>query len=251
MQTRVKEKDMGQGQGKEEARYGYEDFLEIIARLRAEDGCPWDREQTHESLRPCMMEEAAEVLAAIGIYEETGSDENLIEELGDVLLQVVMHAQIAAEQGRFTMEDVVQAVAAKMVRRHPHVFGTRQADSSEQVLANWEEIKKEEKREKAWMKGPLGEIPLELPALTRILKVQKKVDKLYEPQPGYEKALERMNTLVERLERTRPDTYSAEVADILGEMQLQMSQIARICKLSQEQILWDKTQALISKYEGR
>ena len=105
----------------EEKRYTYEDFLEIIKTLRSENGCPWDREQTHRSLRPCMTEEAAEVLAAIRIYETTGNWENLREELGDVLLQVVMHACIAQEEGLFTMEDVVNEVAAKMVRRHPRV----------------------------------------------------------------------------------------------------------------------------------
>lgn len=88
-------------------RYTYEDFLDIIAMLRSENGCPWDKVQTHDSLRPCMMEEAAEVLAAIRIYDTTGNAGNLQEELGDVLLQVVMHAQIAKEEGIFTMEDVV------------------------------------------------------------------------------------------------------------------------------------------------
>ena len=127
-------------------RYTYEDFLDIIAMLRSENGCPWDKVQTHDSLRPCMMEEAAEVLAAIRIYDTTGNAGNLQEELGDVLLQVVMHAQIAKEEGIFTMEDVVNDVAQKMVRRHPHVFGTVEANTSEQVLQNWEEIKKQEKQ---------------------------------------------------------------------------------------------------------
>ena len=110
-------------------RYTYEDFLDIIAMLRSENGCPWDKVQTHDSLRPCMMEEAAEVLAAIRIYDTTGNAGNLQEELGDVLLQVVMHAQIAKEEGIFTMEDVVNDVAQKMVRRHPHV-----------CLARWRRI---------------------------------------------------------------------------------------------------------------
>ena len=131
-------------------RYTYEDFLDIIAMLRSENGCPWDKVQTHDSLRPCMMEEAAEVLAAIRIYDTTGNAGNLQEELGDVLLQVVMHAQIAKEEGIFTMEDVVNDVAQKMVRRHPHVFGTVEANTSEQVLQNWEEIKKQEKAGKEW-----------------------------------------------------------------------------------------------------
>ena len=129
-------------------KYTYEDFLEIIKTLRSENGCPWDREQTHESLRPCMMEEAAEVIAAIRIYNQTGNAENLREELGDVLLQVVMHARIAEEEGLFTMEDVVNEVAEKMVRRHPHVFGNEEYGSPEQNQARWEEIKRQEKEAK-------------------------------------------------------------------------------------------------------
>ena len=112
-------------------KYTYEEFLNIIETLRGENGCPWDRVQTHESLKPCMTEEAAELLASIRIYEQTGNPENMREELGDVLLQVVMHAQIAAEEGLFTMEDVVDEISRKMVRRHPHVFGTGSAEKGQ------------------------------------------------------------------------------------------------------------------------
>ena len=144
-------------------RYGYEDFLHIIETLRGENGCPWDREQTHMTLRPCMMEEAAEVMAGIRTYDATGDYGNLREELGDVLLQVVMHAQIAKEEGIFTMEDVVDEVAEKMVRRHPHVFGEAHVNGSDQVLENWEEIKKKEKQGTREAAAPLREIPSELP----------------------------------------------------------------------------------------
>lgn len=130
-------------------KYTYEDFAEIIRQLRAEDGCPWDREQTHESLKPCLTEECQEVLDAI----DNGDDENLCEELGDVLLQVFMHSQIAAEEGKFTIEDVIDGVARKMVRRHPHVFGDGHAETSAEVLLNWEEIKRQEKAEKAHKYG--------------------------------------------------------------------------------------------------
>lgn len=126
------------------------------------------------------------MLASIRIYDQTGNPENMIEELGDVLLQVVMHAQIASEEGLFTMEDVVNEVSQKMVRRHPHVFGTGRADTPDEVLVNWEEIKKEEKKDKEWVKSPLKEIPRELPALTRATKVLKKVDKLYEKGSSYD-----------------------------------------------------------------
>lgn len=173
-------------------QYSYEDFVEIIKTLRSENGCPWDKEQTHDSLRPCMMEEAAEVVAAIRLLEQTGNAENLREELGDVLLQVVMHARIAEEEGLFSMEDVVTEVAEKMVRRHPHVFGEITVESSGQVLENWEEIKKKEKEGKEWIASPLREIPPELPALTRAPKVLKKVDKYYSDSATYEESVEKL-----------------------------------------------------------
>ena len=124
--------------------YTYEDFLDIIAQLRAPGGCPWDQKQTHESLKECLLEESQEVLDAI----DNKDDENLCEELGDVLLQVVMHAQIAAEEGRFTMDDVIQCVSEKMVRRHPHVFGNIKIDSVEEGLDLWNAIKAQEKARK-------------------------------------------------------------------------------------------------------
>ncbi|MDO5414121.1 MAG: MazG family protein [Bacillota bacterium] len=125
-------------------KYSYEDFLEIIAKLRAPDGCPWDQKQTHESLRECLLEESQEVIDAINNKD----DDNLCEELGDVLLQVVMHAQIAAEEGRFTMNDVIQCVSEKMIRRHPHVFGDVKVSSVEEGLDLWNAIKQQEKESK-------------------------------------------------------------------------------------------------------
>ena len=122
----------------------YQRLLDIIEKLRGENGCPWDREQTHMSLKKGCMEEAAEVVCGINIYDKTGKADNLKEELGDMLLQVVMHCQIAKEEGLFDIEDVCKGIADKMVRRHPHVFGETEVSGSDEVLKNWEEIKKEE-----------------------------------------------------------------------------------------------------------
>ena len=121
--------------------YTYTQLLDIIAQLRSEHGCPWDRAQTHESMISCLRDECEEVVEAIGL----GDDENLCEELGDVLLQVLLHAQIAKEEGRFTMEDVVNGLAEKMVRRHPHVFGDEEYGSLEENKKRWEEIKQAER----------------------------------------------------------------------------------------------------------
>lgn len=230
-------------------KYTYEEFLEIIRMLRSENGCPWDKVQTHDSLKPCMMEEAAELLASIRIYHQTGNPENMQEELGDVLLQVVMHAQIASEEGLFTMADVVDEVSRKMVRRHPHVFGTGSADTPDEVLVNWEEIKKEEKKDKDWIETPLKEIPRELPALTRAAKVLKKIDKYYEKQNSYEQDVEALQKAVEALKQCEPADYSKELESILADMLLRLSDIARIGKISQEQVLTDRIEDLIEKYE--
>ena len=122
-------------------RYRLEDLRQIIRILRSGQGCPWDREQTHTSLKECMREEAQEALDAIDIYARTGAWDNLCEELGDVLLQVVMHSVIAQEEGIFTLEDVIQGISEKMIRRHPRVFGGAEADSA----LSWEEIKERER----------------------------------------------------------------------------------------------------------
>ncbi len=230
-------------------RYTYEDFLDIIAMLRSENGCPWDKVQTHDSLRPCMMEEAAEVLAAIRIYDTTGNAGNLQEELGDVLLQVVMHAQIAREEGIFTMEDVVNDVAQKMVRRHPHVFGTVEANTSEQVLQNWEEIKKQEKAGQTWASTPLRDIPIELPALTRATKVLKKADKLYDRHTNKEEALQKIEEAVQKLRAVPEEAYSKDAEAQVGELLTEVCDLARLYKLSPEQILTDRIEDVIATYE--
>src|SRR5258707_3805016 len=121
---------------------GIASLFAVVARLRAPDGCPWDREQTHESLRPYLLEETYELLEAI----DSGDDAKMREELGDLLLQVAMHAEIAAQEGRFDAAQVSEGVAAKMVKRHPHVFGTTEVADAEEVLRNWEHQKAHEAR---------------------------------------------------------------------------------------------------------
>ncbi|MDE6604221.1 MAG: MazG family protein [Lachnospiraceae bacterium] len=232
-----------------EKQYTYEEFLEIIATLRSENGCPWDKVQTHESLKPCMMEEAAELLASIRIYNKTGNPENMIEELGDVLLQVVMHAQIASEEGLFTMKDVVNEISRKMVRRHPHVFGAGNADTPDEVLVNWEEIKKEEKKDKEWVESPLKDIPKELPSLTRAVKVLKKIDKHYEKGNTFEQDTAAICELAEALKNCGPQEDNMKIETLLSDMLLRISDVARIAKIPQEQALADRIDDLIEKYE--
>lgn len=231
------------------ARYGFEDFVKIIERLRAKDGCPWDREQTHDSLRPCMMEEAAEFVSSIRIYHESGSAENMKEELGDILLQVVMHSVIAQEEGLFTLEDVIEEVSEKMIRRHPHIFGTVQADNSEQVLQNWDEIKRKEKEGKSWITTPLREIPPELPSLTRGPKVLKKIDKLYEKAPSEEETAKQLREAVEGLTACDKNTKKEQVEKLLGDVLIGVCEVARREKIAAEQVLMDRIENLIEEKE--
>lgn len=128
----------------DKTKYDFNDFVDIIEELRSPGGCPWDMKQTHESLKECLLEESGEVIEAI----DNKDDENLCEELGDLLLQVVMHAQIASEEKRFDISDVIQGVSEKMIRRHPHVFGDAKAETEEESLSLWQEIKRKERQEK-------------------------------------------------------------------------------------------------------
>jgi len=145
------------------------EFLEIIRRLRAPDGCPWDREQTHESLKSYVIEEAYELVEAI----DSGDDARIKEELGDVLLQIALHSQIASEQGAFDFGDVLEVISRKMIYRHPHVFGETEASTAEQVLQNWEDLKLKENNKKN--RSVLSGVPAALPALTKALRIQEKV----------------------------------------------------------------------------
>ncbi len=145
-------------------------IFEVVHTLRAPGGCPWDREQTHESLRQYLLEETYELLEAI----DKGDDAKMMEELGDLLLQVAMHAEIAAQDGRFDATQVSEAVAAKMVKRHPHVFGDRTVASADEVLRNWEHQKIHEAREAGNEESVVDRVPSTLPALAWALGLQKR-----------------------------------------------------------------------------
>jgi len=149
--------------------YTFEDLRTIMVILRSEDGCPWDREQTHRSIRQNFIEETYEVVEAI----DTEDPKLLREELGDVLLQVIFHARMEEEAGRFDIDDVANDICAKLIHRHPHIFGSVQADTTDQVLANWEAIKANEKA-RVTVSDKLRAIPPMLPALMRAEKVGKK-----------------------------------------------------------------------------
>ena len=234
-------------------KYTFEEFIDIIKTLRSENGCPWDREQTHTSLKPCMTEEAAELLAAIRIYDTTGNFENMREELGDILLQVIMHSQIAKEEGLFSIDEVITGISEKMIRRHPHVFGDVKADTAEEVLSNWDDIKKKEKENISWATSPLREIPIELPSLARATKVLKKQDKLYGNVPDCKETISKLKETVSQMEiaLSGSETDKKMLEKNYAEALLLMSNIAMRNKIQAEQLFTDKIEEIIEKYEPK
>ena len=192
----------------------FQDLLDIIETLRNPGGCPWDREQTHESLKSALLEECYEVIDAI----ENEDEDALIEELGDVLLQVVFHASIGKEDGYFDIMDVIGGISNKMINRHPHVFGNQEANTSEQVLVNWDEIKKEEKGIKT-LTEEMQNIAKSLPATTRAYKVQKKAKKVGfdwdDVNCAMDKVKEELNEIKEVYNCEDKSIIEGEVGDLL------------------------------------
>jgi tetrapyrrole methylase family protein/MazG family protein len=222
--------------------YNFEEFCGIIKQLRSEQGCPWDREQTHASLKQCLIEEAYEVLEGIDEYDKTKDFDNLREELGDVLLQVVMHSIIAKEEGIFTIEEVIDEIAQKMVRRHPHVFGDVLVDSSEGVIRNWEEIKKLEKKAKQQKDG-LEAIPKAFPALIRAQKVVKKSNKMYGEEAIWtdsEWKKEISYLVAEEQERKRQE-------ETMGKVLFELCKVAQKQQLNAEECLSEYVKNFIEK----
>lgn len=187
----------------------------IVDRLRGPDGCPWDQEQTHLSLRRELLEECHEVLEAI----DSGSTEELREELGDLLLQVVMHCRIASEEGRFDLEAVASGIAGKLIRRHPHVFGETKVSDTAAVLRNWDRIKADEKPER---RSRLDGVPKALPALARAQKIQVKAARAGFDWPDSTgvaaKVSEEWMELKEALEQGRKEEVREEFGDLLFSM---------------------------------
>lgn len=230
-----------------EANYSLEDFKQIIARLRGENGCPWDKEQTHESLKQCMIEEAYEVVEGIDHYVKTKDDENLCEELGDVLLQVVMHCQIAEEENRFTMDDVIRGISQKMIRRHPHVFGDVTVESSEDVLKNWDEIKRVEKSEET-ISESMKRVPRAFPSTLRAVKIQKKAAKVGFEFPTYEEALEKVYEEIKELENARKSACLREIDEEFGDLMFAVVNLSRFLQLNVENSLTNATDKFINRF---
>lgn len=218
-------------------------LLEVMATLRGSAGCPWDREQTHASLRRYLIEECYEVIEAI--------DENdmnkLVEELGDLLLQVVFHARIAEEAGFFDLNDVIQGIVAKMIRRHPHVFGQTKVKDSKEVLVNWAAIKQQEKELCGQNDGVLAGIPQGLPALLRAYKIQGRAARVGFDWPSVNGAWEKVMEEAAELKTAATEGDARAVTEELGDLLFAVVNVARFLQVEPELAL----AATTAKFERR
>jgi tetrapyrrole methylase family protein / MazG family protein len=226
--------------------YSLPDLLAIMAKLRAPDGCPWDRKQTHASLLNYLIEEAYEFIDAV----EAGDKANMREELGDVLLQVVFHAQLASETGDFDFAAVVQGIADKLVRRHPHVFGDVKLEGAEAVEVKWAELKQAEKAAAEKPSGGLGEIPRHLPALLKAEKIQKRAAGHGFDWPDWKgpaaKIGEELDELRAEAEVPRPDPDRLE--DEFGDLLFAAVNLGRFFKLDPERALARANRKFVDRY---
>jgi MazG family protein len=207
-----------------------EALLSLMGRLRAEGGCPWDREQTRASLKPYLIEETYEALEAL----DAGKTGHIVEELGDVLFQVVFHCQIAQEQGEFTMADVLQAVLLKMTRRHPHVFGHAEVANSGEALRQWEQIKRTEAGGDGIPRSALDGVPKSLPSLLRAQRLQVKAGRVGFDWPtwrdAWSKVREEMAETDEAMVAGDADRVKAELGDLL----FSLVNVARLLEIDAE-----------------
>ena len=214
-----------------EAGTSFESFAEIVAHLRAPNGCPWDREQTHESLRKHLLEESYEAIAAI----DSGDFADMREEFGDLLLQVVLQSQIAQEEGRFNINQVVQGIHSKIVRRHPHVFGDLKLEGVDGVLANWEKLKETERENSGKKeKGLLDGVPVALPALSQAQEYQDRAARVGFDWPQMDGVLDKIR---EEIDEIKDAETNFELASEIGDLFFVLVNFARWKKVDAESAL--------------
>src|SRR6266496_492037 len=198
----------------------FESFAEIVAHLRAPNGCPWDREQTHESLRKHLLEESYEAISAI----DSGDFVDMREEFGDLLLQVVLQSQIANEEGEFNVNQVIHGIHSKIVRRHPHVFGDVKLEGVAGVLANWEKFKEQERKDKKQEKGLLDGVPIAIPALEQAQEYQDRAARVGFDWPEIEGVLDKVKEEIDEIKNAETDF---ELASEIGDLFFAIVNLAR------------------------
>jgi MazG family protein len=219
----------------------FEQLRDIVARLRSPDGCPWDREQTNVSLISPLLEEAYEVAGAIDAHD----DANIREELGDLLLLIVMHAQIASEEQRFNIDEIARAINEKLIRRHPHVFADNQVQGSEAVIRQWEAIKRDEKTGDTHY---LASLPTALPALMRAEKAQKKAARVNFDWQELRDVMAKVDEELEETKRAVASTEAAKIADEIGDLLFAVVNLARKCGFEAERLLQSATTKFIARF---
>lgn len=223
-----------------------ESLVEIVSSLRGPDGCPWDKEQTHESLTQYAIEETHELVEALEHPEGAQKDQKMKEELGDVLFQVVLHAQLASERGAFTLNDVIASISEKLVRRHPHVFAGVAVTDSAEVVRNWESIKKQEKAGQGEVSPYALNVP-PLPALQRAYKIGKRTDKLQFDWDDAEGVMVKVEEEFAELREALDEGSTSEVEHELGDVLFSLAQLGRHLEMEPEQVLRKAN----TRFEGR
>ncbi len=218
----------------------FDELLSVMARLRAPGGCPWDREQTYESLAPYLLEEAFESFDAIQ-EAAAGKTDNLREELGDLLLQIVFHSQIGEERGDFTIEDVCAGVTRKMVLRHPHVFGDKKFDTADEVLQNWDELKKAERKitalDKPAKNSILEDVPLTFPALIEANKLTGKAAKVGFDWENVEQIFDKIDEEANELKIAISKNETVNIEEEIGDLLFAVVNLARRLEVEPETAL--------------
>ena len=223
--------------------YGVDDLKEIVRLLRAPGGCPWDAEQTHESIKKNFIEETYEVVEAINKKDSS----MLLEELGDVLLQVVFHTEMEREKGGFTLEDVADGICKKLIERHPHVFGTVEVSSTDEVLSNWDAIKKKTKGQKSQTQSMLS-VPRELPALMRAEKIQHKAAKVGFDWDSAEGAFEKLKEEVAELKEAMAEKDEDHVFEEMGDVLFSAVNVSRFVGCDAEEALTGATDKFLDRF---
>ena len=214
-------------------KYGFEDLLQIMKMLRAPGGCPWDREQTHKSIRQNFIEETYEVIEAI----DTEDRELLKEELGDVLLQVVFHSEMESEVGSFDINDVCDGICKKLIVRHPHIFADVKADTTDEVLSNWDKIKMQTKSQKT-QSDAMDSVSKSLPSLMRSEKLQKKAAKVGFDWPDVSGALQKVEEETQELQKAIEDGDKKGMEEELGDLLFSVVNVSRFLKVDSEEALY-------------
>lgn len=222
----------------------FDEIVRIMARLRGPEGCPWDKEQTRESLKPFLVEETYEVLEAI----DEVSPPKIKEELGDLLFQIVFHSRIAEERGEFNIEEVLENISSKMIRRHPHVFGEKSLKTSDEVLADWELIKKKEKGN-AGRKSILEGVPKELPALIRAHRLQERAARVGFDWRKAEDVVGKLDEEMREFKETLEGRDPARMEDELGDIFFVLVNISRFIGVNPENALRKTISKFISRFQ--